>query len=772
MRLAVDFTAIFKAQDKVSKTLKDIDRSGGALSGTFNKLATAAAGVFTVAKVVEFGKGSADAFANFESGMNEVFTLLPDVSQDAMDQLTQQAKQLGKDLSILPDEVVPALYQSLSAGVPQDNVFEFLETSFKAATGGVATLETAVDGLSTVVNSYGADVIDVNRASDLMFTTVRLGKTTFSELSSSLFNVLPASTAAGVSFDDVSASLATLTAQGVPTSVATVQMRNVINELADSTKGVGKSFKKLSGKTFKNFIKEGGNVQDALQVLEKSEQAANLGIESLFSSVESKNAALALTGKGTESFSKALGEMGSAIGATDKAFEKMDTGLKDTFDDFKANIEWLKVEVGGKLAGAFNWLWNKSSPVFKNISQGFKNLKGIITEFGFSGTIENVFGADAGDIAKMAEDYAIAYVGGIKKIFSGDFQGGFTDILKAMGFDDKSLSVIIQFVSGVQNNFLKLASFVKPIFATIKNTIFSIMPTLQNMINFFTQTLLPISQSVFGFIVTNVISPFVAFWQENVPKLATIFNNAWLVLQPIFQALASAFMFIWNIAQPVIDNIINRATGLASAIFTILDGIVQFIAGVFAGDWQKAWSGIVKIFSGIWDGIVAIFKSPINWIIDGLNSFFQGLNKIKVPDWVPGVGGKGINIPEIPKLAVGSKDSPNTFIAGEKGPELITGAEGSRVFPSDETDRIISALERQNAPLMVSTSPFGNDGYNDEPVQREKTININLNGNGTIRGSGISKDEILEYLIVHLKPILMSIIETEIFEEGDLSYEY
>lgn len=772
MHLAVDFTAIFRAQDKVSKTLGNIDQSGNALTGTFKKLAVAAAGVFSVVKVVEFGKESVNAFTNFENGMNEVFTLLPDITDEAIGEMSAQVKSFSKDMGVLPEKTVPALYQALSAGVPKDNVFDFLETANKAAVGGVASLETAVDGLSTVVNSYGADVIDVNRASDLMFTTVKLGKTNFQELSSSLFNVLPSASAAGVSFEDVSASLAALTAQGVPTSVATTRVRSVIDELSKSGTKTDKVFRQVAGKGFKDFIKEGGNLQEALQLLEKEAEKNNLGINDLFSSIEAGGAALGLTGKGTEAFSNALAEMGSAAGATDKAFERMEKGFQRKLDKMKANLEVLKISVGEKLVGAFNWLWDKAAPIVENISQGFDKIKGIFTEFGFSGAIEKLFGADAGNIAKMAEEYATVYVGGIKKIFSGDVQGGFTDILKAMGFDDKSMDNITQFVDGIKSNLSKLVGFVKPIFTTIKNTFFSIMPTLQNIINFFTQTLLPIVQDVFGFIVDNVITPFVMYWQENMPKLGNIFNNVWLILQPIFLALADAFTFVWNIAKPIIANIIDLITGLASAIWTILDGIIEFIAGVFTGDWEKAWSGIVKIFSGIWDGIVAIFKFPINLIIDGLNAFLRGLNKIKIPDWVPGVGGKGINIPEIPKLAVGSKDAPNTFIAGEEGPELITGAAGARVFPSDETQRIISALEKQNAPLMVSANPFGDDGYDDDPVGDEKTINININGEGSIKGKGVSKDEILEYLIVHLKPILMSIIETEIFEEGDLAYEY
>lgn len=100
----------------------------------------------------------------------------------------------------------------------------------------------------------------------------------------------------------------------------------------------------------------------------------------------------------------------------------------------------------------------------------------------------------------------------------------------------------------------------------------------------------------------------------------------------------------------------------------ILGGIVDFITGVFTGDWEKAWGGVKKVFTGIWNGIVMILESAINIIIKGINWLIDQLNKISfdVPDWVPGIGGKtiGVNIShvrevQIPRLATGAVIPPN-----------------------------------------------------------------------------------------------------------------
>lgn len=100
----------------------------------------------------------------------------------------------------------------------------------------------------------------------------------------------------------------------------------------------------------------------------------------------------------------------------------------------------------------------------------------------------------------------------------------------------------------------------------------------------------------------------------------------------------------------------------------ILGGIIQFIKGVFTGDWNSAWNGVKKVFKGIWNSIVIIAESAVNAIIKGLNWLISKINTIKftVPSWVPGLGGKSIgghlsSLSEVhlPRLATGAVIPPN-----------------------------------------------------------------------------------------------------------------
>lgn len=360
-------------------------------------------------------------FASLERGMNEVFTLLPDISGEAMGDLTGQVRDFAQEFGTLPDEVVPSLYQAISAGVPKDNVFDFLETAQKAAIGGVTELETAVDGISSVVNSYGSDVIDATKASDLMFTAVRLGKTNFEELSQSLFQVLPTASSLGVEFGDVTAAMAAMTSQGTPTRVATTQLRQMLVELSKEGQQAAVTFEELSGQSFAEFIAQGGTVEEALKMMGDAAKGQGGNIADLFGSVEAGMGATALTSEsGSKAFSNALGEMSDSAGATEGAYDQMDQGVSRSLDKMKARANELALEFGEELApslvDAGDSLMQLAETVLPAVETGLKMVASAANGFTFIiDGIGDAFGLTDGraaDLARSSEFLAAALENG------------------------------------------------------------------------------------------------------------------------------------------------------------------------------------------------------------------------------------------------------------------------------------------------------------------------------------------------------------------------
>jgi len=349
-----DAVVYFRGDDrKLAGDLDAAERKTNSAAGNMAKLlggAVVGAATAAGAALVGIGVAATSSFISFQDKMNEVFTLLPGISQQGMDEMTAQVKTFAKEYGVLPEKVVPALYQAISAGVPADNVFSFLATSVKAAKGGVTELETAVDGISSVVNAYHSETLDATKASDLMFTAVKLGKTDFGQLAGSLFNVIPTAASLGVEFGNITAALAAMTAQGTPTSVATTQLRQLLVELSQDGSKASKTFQEMAGESFVDFIASGKNVQDALVLMEGAAQNSDKRLSDLFSSVEAGNAALALTGSGAKTFSDDLAAMDAAAGATDTAFGTMQTGIQASIDKLKAGWAAGLLDLGEKLS--------------------------------------------------------------------------------------------------------------------------------------------------------------------------------------------------------------------------------------------------------------------------------------------------------------------------------------------------------------------------------------------------------------------------------------
>lgn len=129
--------------------------------------------------------------------------------------------------------------------------------------------------------------------------------------------------------------------------------------------------------------------------------------------------------------------------------------------------------------------------------------------------------------------------------------------------------------------------------------------------------------------------------------------------------------------------------------------------------------------------------------------------------------------------ANGTVSAPeDVYIAGEEGPELIIGARGSEVFPAQETERILSAVGGDETPISTENSAAFRSGNQPTPSEEsggdrsEKRIILEINGSGSIDATGADEDTILDVLTRHVKPVLMNIIKGEIFEEGDLAYDF
>ena len=628
------------------RKLGQSDSKLGAFATNVGKVAIAAGAAIGVAAAAGAVKSIA-AFAEFEGSMNEVFTLLPGITDDAMSEMSGSVKNFSTEFGVLPDEVVPALYQALSAGVPKDNVFEFLETAQMAAKGGVTDLTVAVDGISSVVNAYGSDVVNATQASDLMFTAVRLGKTTFEELSSSLSNVTPIASGLGVEFEDVAAGLASLTAKGVPTAQATTQLRSLFVELSKAGGNTAEVFERTAGQSFQEFIAAGGNTAEALDIMQVAADESGVQIQDLFGSVEAGSAALALSSD--DSFANNIGEMGNAAGATEAAFDQMMTGLGPIFDRFKANLQVFMITVGEKLAPLVERAMERAEDAFAVVSQfvrdNWPQVREVIADVMdyVKDTVvpiaETAFDAVVG-AARAVVDFFIDNWDTIRDSIEGAFQWMLDNKAVVAGaFIGVGIGIATFLVPPLVASAVASVAAAAPMYLLIAALAalggglvyaYQNFEGFRNVVDavaaFLRDTVWPIIQDVAAGIV-DVFQAVVTWVQTNWPTIQAVFLTVWdtvvevvtvaiNIVRTVIETVTDVITAIWETHG---DRILGYIETVWETIKTVIDsainivrGYIETVTSLISGDWDGVWNGIKTILSGVWDGIKALVQLAID----------------------------------------------------------------------------------------------------------------------------------------------------------------
>lgn len=331
------------------------------------------------------------------------------------------------------------------------------------------------------------------------------------------------------------------------------------------------------------------------------------------------------------------------------------------------------------------------------------------------------------------------------------------------------LPVIIQLIQTILPLVMQIVDAILPIFINLLNTLLpifmeiiqSILPVIIQLI----QTVLPIVQQI----IDTVLPIFISLLNTLVPIFQNIIQAILPVLTTLLQALIPVIELVANIFSSVLGSALQSIAAIVQNVMSIFQGLIDFITGVFTGNWSQAWNGIKSIFSGAVGGLGEIIKAPLRAVVSAVNTVIGGLNKLKVPDWVPGIGGKGINIPQIPGFVNGTVRTPDTFIAGENGPELITGAANRSVFTAAQTGQIFNNMAQAQNLNTASNVNAGAIGAG--------TITIHVTNNPTVNVQGGKTDGIKEQLqqydeefLEKIRQIIITILREQKEQEGRVAY--
>lgn len=337
-------------------------------------------------KIVDFG-------AEFQQGLAEINTIL-DKSPISIAKFESGLLEMSTRVPQKLSDLTKATYQAISSGVDPADALAFVEKSAKSATAGLATAFEAVDLFTSILNAYGMQVTEVGMVSDKIFRTIVRGKTTFQELARELGAVAPVANAAGLSFDELLASIATLTISGVRTNEAVTAIRNAIQKIVAPPKVAEKAIAGLnkvlaeSGKEMLTMSAQQLRERGLVDLLDKLYQATNGDIKimrKLFEEITGLNAVLLLSGEGFENLKDILADINNSAGATDVAFGKMIVSFKNQMQLFKNEVGYVFARVFLDNEGVLQGFTSKARTWLRqnreNIAEWARSAVGAIASF-------------------------------------------------------------------------------------------------------------------------------------------------------------------------------------------------------------------------------------------------------------------------------------------------------------------------------------------------------------------------------------------------------
>jgi TP901 family phage tail tape measure protein len=668
--LASAFVNIIPGTKEIDKYLKtdlpaDASRAGGTVGnnlgtsvgtgfGTKFKaalgpiIATAAA-AFGAMAIGNFIKDGITGATDLKTALTEVVTLTGSVGDAAaadFKSFQDTVKGVSTEFGIAQDVLTNGLYNAISAGIPRGNVLEFMQVASQASIAGVTDVNTAVDGLSTVLNAFGLEADSTQAVADSMFTAVKGGKTTFAELSASMFQVAPSAAAAGVSFTEVNAAIATLTAAGTPTTVATTQIKAALTALQRPTEEMTGLFNGLGYESAQAAIESEG-LQFALGAVSDYADGNNGKMISLLGSVEAVSAVQVLAGTGAEKFTSELAAQADAAGSTQTAFEELDATRsaernKIAFDNLTLAIGTALLPVA---VGLTDFLGTTFVPFMENtLAPAFTNISDFIV---------NDFVPAFRAITDWITDNLPTIITFIAVL------GGLLIFINKAAIATKILAVV--------NAFLNATLLANPLTLVA----IAIALLIAGLVYLITKT---------------------TFFQDTWAAMVEFATTAWEGFKEVFaqviEAIGEFFTTLvdnikesWSKMTDALGEVWEKFTGFLSDVFenfkTGFNTAIEFIKTVFT----NVFNSVGDFFKGIINTWIGLFESFVNGVINGANMMIRALNKIQLT--VPATLFTpaftiGVNLPElaniaIPRLAKGGYvDEATTAIIGEAGPEVVT----------------------------------------------------------------------------------------------------
>lgn len=699
---------------KIANQQAAVNKTAAELATYEKKLDDVNSGMQEGEKAAEdFGDALGDASKDAKDA-TEGFTVmkgvLADLAATAIKAVVQGLKDLGKAAMDAWEEFDNGVDTIIKATGATGDQAKALEDSFanvsKRILADSGTIGKAMGEISTRFGFTGEQLEDTTVA------FLKFADVTGMDAAAAVADVQKALVASGKSLDEYQDLLDALTVAGQKSGVSVQKVADGLTKYGSQTRALGYSTEQVIA-LFAQFESAGVNTEAALAGLtkatgnwQKAGKDAEIELAATIQAIrtasgETKAAEIAISSFGA----KAGPELADAIRSGRFEFAEMTKAVKNaggavetTFEETQDAPDKLKLAVQGlktDLAQTTNELLTEFAPdIEKALTSIGKTLKNDIIP-----AVKNAI--------KWIKDNKTMILTTLSSLAAG---------LVALN--------VVKVITGLVNAFkaFKAAQEGATVAQWLLNTAMNANPI-----------------GIIIAAITALVTAFTILWNKS-----EAFREFWIGLWEVIQEAADAcieflvglFTEAWGVIQDAWGAAVDFFKGIWEGIKKAFAAVKNFFGEIFSEAWERVkdnwetvtdffsgiWEGIKNVFGGVkdffvdvfegakngiktvWDGLVGIIKAPLNFLIDGLNAFIGGLNKIQIPDWVPGVGGYGLNIPKIPRLARGG-----VLARGQLG--LLEGDGAEAVVPLENNRKWITAVAQAMRTALSNESAASGSGF-------------------------------------------------------------
>lgn len=693
----------YEVRADTSKMDGDLNKAEGKVDGWGSKVAkgvgVAAAAIGTAA--VAAGGAAIKVGMDFESGMSQVAATLGYTSEDlntvgseaqvSFQKLEDAALKAGSTTKFTATEASEALNYMALAGWDVETSIAALPSVLAATAAANSDLGYMTDVVTDSMTALGLGIDDLDGFLDQMTRTSQRSNTSMEQLGEAYLTVGATARNLAGGTDELNLMLGLLADNGYKGSEGGTKLRNVILALSNPTDKAAKAMEDLgvsayeadgSLRPMQDIIADLNTEMDGMT----DEEKTNI-IGTIFNKTDI-GAVNALLGTSTERVEELSNEIANSAGATADAAATQQDNLAGMVTIVKSQMEGLGVAIYKGME--------------EPLKEGVSAFSDMLTTFQETGAIEAL----------------------------GETLGALGSVIAEALVD--TLPIILELINELVPFMLEIAEAILPILLEVIQQLLpplleiiqAILPPLLALID----ALLPIVQILLD-LLTPLLDIFIALLEPILSLITDAFTPfldiVVKVIDVAIKPLQGALEFLGDLFGSIFKTISDTVKTHINSVISIFKNIIDFVKNVFTGNWKGAWENIKNIFKAIADAIGNIFKAPINFIIGIINAFIRGLNKIKIPDWVPGVGGYGLNIPEIPSLRIGMDEVPE-----DEFPAILHKKEAVLTANDAELWRGIGGAQGIDR-LLTAALTGTNDGVQKIYIETK----VDLDGREVARGT-------------------------------------